>query len=113
MRLVQLPERELAIDGDRPVDAESLRSTGHDVRLLGEGEARGVNGEESQAVRLVALAPGAQVGEGSDRVELGEVEEVDEARTRGRQPVDRLDRLSDPFEAGRDWRDGDVRSWGA
>jgi len=56
--------------------------------------------------------PGAQVGQRADRVELRKVEEVDEDRLRGGEPVDGLHALTDPVEAGRDGGNGDVGSRG-
>ena len=112
VRLVELPERELAVHRDGPVDPEPLGRAGHCVRVLREGKARGVDADHRQAVALVALMPGAEVGQGADRVELGEVEEMDQGRARGGQPVDRLHGLADPVEAAGDRGHGDVGSRG-
>jgi len=56
--------------------------------------------------------PGAEVGQGPNRVELGEVEEMDEDGARGGQPVARLHRSADPVQAGGDGGDGYVGSRG-
>ena len=81
--------------------------------ILGEGESRGMDADQSQAVVRVARVPGPQVGQRADRVELGDVEEVDQGGAGRDQPIDRLDRLTNPVEARRKRGDGDVGARGS
>jgi hypothetical protein len=106
--LIEPPYRELRIDDRGPIDPETLGRRRDGVVALGEWEARGVDPDRRQAVTRIALIPGAEVGEGPDRVELGEVEEVDDQGLRRYQAVDRLDRLADPIETGGQRGDGDI-----
>jgi hypothetical protein len=87
---------------------ESLRRRGDDLVVLGEWEARRVDADDRQIVAGVALIPGPQIGERPHGVELREVEEMDEDGPPRHQPVDGVDRLADPFGAGRQGRNGDV-----
>jgi hypothetical protein len=72
-----------------------------------------MDADQREAVVAVALVPGVEVGEGANRVELGDVEEVDQRRPRRDQPVDRLDRLADPVEAVNQRGYGDVGARGS
>ena len=71
-----------------------------------------MDAQHRQTVVAIALVPCPQVGQRPDRVELREVEEVDQDRMRRGEAVDGLHRVTDPVQAGGDGGDGDVGSRG-
>ena len=107
---VVLPHQVLGVDGDGMLDAQALDRVPDGIGRAGEGEARRVGAEHAQTPGRVALAPGEDVGEGPDAVELGEVEEVDQDGRGGDQALHNGLIATDPDQARRQRRCGDVCS---
>jgi hypothetical protein len=113
VRLIEAPDGELRVECDGPIDSETLRGICDDPGILGEGESRGMDADLSQAVIRISRMPSPQVGQRTHRVELGDVEEVDQGGPGRDQSIDRLDRLTNPVEARRKRGNGDVGARGS
>src|SRR5204862_5475238 len=72
--------------------------------LGGEGKPRRVDAQHGEPELRVALRPGAQIGKGANAREVRRVDEVDEHRPPGADPLDRRGLGADPDRAGHEGR---------
>ena len=95
------PDRIVVVDRDRIVDLEIGDGLAHVVDVLLEGELRRVHADHDQALVLVLLGPGADVGNRAQAVDAGVGPEIDqhdlalEALRRQRRRVQPLDRAGE------------------